>query len=69
MDMVAATTRLAVKIAALIFVALTLAGCVTATPPVMAETTLGTRPVICYVYARRTRVLVPISCSMAQILY
>jgi hypothetical protein len=48
---------------------LALGGCVTATPPVIAETTLGTRPVICYVYARRSRVLVPISCSMAQILY
>ena len=67
--MVAATTRLAAKIAALIFAVLTLEGCVTATPPIMAETTLGTRPVICYVYARRSRVLVPISCSMAQILY
>jgi hypothetical protein len=48
---------------------LTLEGCVTATPPITAETTLGTRPVTCFVYARRSRVLVPVACNLAQILY
>ena len=44
-------------------------GCVTSEPGALVGTTLGDRPVICYVYARRTHVLVPIACAQAQLLY
>ena len=46
-----------------------LSGCVTASVPAMVETTLGERSVICYVYAKRTRMMVPISCAQARLIY
>jgi hypothetical protein len=48
---------------------LALSGCVTSEPGALVGTTLGDRPVICYVYARRSHVLVPIACAQAQLLY
>jgi hypothetical protein len=54
---------------AVVISVLALDGCVTSEPGALVGTTLGDRPVVCYVYARRTHVLVPISCAQAQLLY
>ena len=46
-----------------------LSGCETTRSPLpFVETSRGEQPVVCYVYARGRRILVPISCAEASLI-